>query len=784
MDIGKQDKHVVTEVSFQQLRQLTNSFQKETKPAFLDKFIFIVKSGIHLFKWFLSSLACLGKWAFLVVSFIIGAYVGTFYLASQIYQNRINIIENRANAVLPLLGITRYSENEDTSEKKDPKNKITNGLNFNTLNIEKNEVKKKKPINVINVAIAKMPSIQRMEAPLKPLFWDYKSIYDSLLSRCNYHEVEGERRKNGESKNYPWWFDWTDQFWNKIQQFRPETTKCKPYFEVLDQLKGIIEILKDDLTNVKLEEVILEEADLSYANLKGANLFRAELKKTNLFRANLKKSDLRFTNLNFAELNEAKLQNVDLRFASLQEAKFYNANLQRGQLNESDALKAVFLKTNLQNADLQKAKLDFANFSLSNIQNANFQDADLMGASFSSANLQYANFQGADLIGANFENANLQGAFFKEAKIDDVNLQKVGALNCKQILQAKYDLKPKLPIYLKINNDSKKECIENYEKKNLKQYNFEDANLSEKSLKGASLKSANLRGANLTKSNLSGAYLHHASFENANLKEANLSKVEAKEARFSKAQLANANLQNSSLSKAYFDGANFQGANLSKANFEGASLFEAKLDRANLTGASLKQVGTLTCSQIKKAKIDKKTTKLPAHLNVDWKSDQQFYCGIRYQGETLSSFNFYKANLQEADLYRTTLLDANLILANLQGAKLIEADLKKASLISAKLQGADFSGADLTEANLFNAKFQKANMENANLKNADLLETNFLGSKNLTCSQLQSAYFYKDTKIPEYFKITGGYEEEKDPKKYGYLKDYKCTKIQTSKTNK
>ncbi|MEA5554783.1 pentapeptide repeat-containing protein [Anabaena cylindrica UHCC 0172] len=93
--------------------------------------------------------------------------------------------------------------------------------------------------------------------------------------------------------------------------------------------------------------------------------------------------------------------------------------------------------------------------------------------------------------------------------------------------------------------------------------------------------------------------------------------------------------------------------------------------------------------------------------------------------------NLQGANLQGANLQGVNLQGAKLQGVNLQGAKLQEADLQRADLQEADLQRAKLQRADLQEADLQRAYLQDANIQGAYLEGADVRGT-ILEGKDLT----------------------------------------------------
>ena len=111
--------------------------------------------------------------------------------------------------------------------------------------------------------------------------------------------------------------------------------------------------------------------------------------------------------------------------------------------------------------------------------------------------------------------------------------------------------------------------------------------------------------------------------------------------------------------------------------------------------------------------------------------------------EDCKNWEEMRADLRNADLRSTDLLNAVLRGANLRGANLLNADLRGADFHGANLHNADLSGAcllnaDLRGAELHNADLSGANLLNANLRGADLHNADLSGA-NLLGADLRSA---------------------------------------------
>jgi len=94
----------------------------------------------------------------------------------------------------------------------------------------------------------------------------------------------------------------------------------------------------------------------------------------------------------------------------------------------------------------------------------------------------------------------------------------------------------------------------------------------------------------------------------------------------------------------------------------------------------------------------------------------------------LSQVNLIAADLSQANLSQANLIQTNLIVADLSKANLRRADLSVADLREANLRRANLSGADLRGANLSGADLNEADLRGADLLGANLSYTNLSGS--------------------------------------------------------
>ena len=112
--------------------------------------------------------------------------------------------------------------------------------------------------------------------------------------------------------------------------------------------------------------------------------------------------------------------------------------------------------------------------------------------------------------------------------------------------------------------------------------------------------------------------------------------------------------------------------------------------------------------------------------------------GANLLNANLSGACLLNADLRGADFHGASLLNANLSGANFHGANLLNANLSGANLLNANLSGACLRNADLSGADLHNADFHGANLLNANLRGADLHNAD-LSEAHLRGADLRSA---------------------------------------------
>ena len=271
---------------------------------------------------------------------VVGIYVALFSIASQRYENRIDIIENRANSIYAQLGTT--------ARKK---------------------------------ALGRIARVQRMKAPVRPQFSDIASPFVSLVVDTTYQAMVNQLRDTVEDRKAEL---------DSVNLFRAD-------------LRGA-DLSKAHLSQADLREADLFKADLSEAVLSGANLFKADLFEANLRGAHLRDAHLSWAHLRGADLRgtlllKGDLFKVNLRGADLREADLSKADLREADLSLAVMRGAILRGAHLFKADLFKVNLRGADLRGADLSRAFLREADLNGSHLYEAHLLKTDLRGADLRG-------------------------------------------------------------------------------------------------------------------------------------------------------------------------------------------------------------------------------------------------------------------------------------------------------------------------------------------------------------------------------------------------
>lgn len=228
-------------------------------------------------------------------------------MASQQYENRIDIIENRANSIFNQLATDVYKK-----------------------------------------ALGRISTVQNMECPEKPEILYPLSVFRSLLKENKYDEMIKLMKETIE--------DWKEE----LDSVKLDKANLKGADLNLANLQKA-SLLRTDLQGADLRGADLQEATLFGTNLKEAYLWDANLKGATIseiiivgdprtYIPDLQGADLQRANLQKASLQRVNMQKANLSGANLQGADFREANLKR--------VKGLFVKQICEVSTLYMAETD------------------------------------------------------------------------------------------------------------------------------------------------------------------------------------------------------------------------------------------------------------------------------------------------------------------------------------------------------------------------------------------------------------------------------------------
>jgi uncharacterized protein YjbI with pentapeptide repeats len=360
-----------------------------------------------------------------------------------------------------------------------------------------------------------------------------------------------------------------------------------------------------DFRGAKLEDVVLDganlaEADFSGASLRGvgfvnANLMAADFTKcsmesvvfsgANLTRASFRKSKGKIVvfegaDLSFANFEQCELPNVDFyssrcsgtkfRAANLSESNFKRALIEDAYFERADISYCAFSEAKIVNSLFHDTSGEEANFSETELKVVDFYAAELKGAEFSLArgkadfrdtNLAYARFDRAKLILSNFYGAKLVYARFDGADVSYVSF------------------------------DTADMSFSGMERVNAEASTFRGTKLQRARLSGSSFAGVVMTEADLEQASggdqvsFKDADLRSSNFRNAHLLRSNFAGSDCRGANFFRADLREASFSRSKLQNAYFDEAVLTRSRFNEANLEGASFKDAKVKDIDLEEA-------------------------------------------------------------------------------------------------------------------------------------------------------------------------------------------------------
>jgi uncharacterized protein YjbI with pentapeptide repeats len=197
--------------------------------------------------------------------------------------------------------------------------------------------------------------------------------------------------------------------------------------------KQPLDLSKLRLQNVLLENARLQHADLNHSHLEGAKMFLAYLQEADCRGTYFHYTDLNNVHMQKANLYGAHLDHCSIREAHLEEARLLGADLSHSNLGYSHLEKAILGHEHLDSWAGYPARLCHAF-----LYEAHLEGAFLRGADLTSANLGNAHLSGAFMLDANLEGADLAGADLTEAH----------ELTREQLLAARNPQEAKLPAEL------------------------------------------------------------------------------------------------------------------------------------------------------------------------------------------------------------------------------------------------------------------------------------------------------------------------------------------------
>ena len=245
---------------------------------------------------------------------LVSSYLALHALAVGFYENRLDRLENRLNALIAQTGGTHY---------------------------------KRALARVADVQDgAMLPSEPRLGNP-----WSAVSTF-----------AKGEERHDAS----------VNELRDLVRTFSDDLTAVELAGA---DLKGV-DLINASLSDANLYNANLEGANLEGAILRGTNLIGANLNGANLGLADLTDAALDRAYLDDADLSGATLSSADLVEASLRNANLFgtdlvNANLRGADLRGTYSIAAVFTGADLIDADLEGADLLEAVFSDAYLRGAN-----------------------------------------------------------------------------------------------------------------------------------------------------------------------------------------------------------------------------------------------------------------------------------------------------------------------------------------------------------------------------------------------------------------------------
>ncbi len=233
---------------------------------------------------------------------IVSIYLILFGITSQRYENRVDIIENRTNAIL-----VQLSAPVDTPQFKS--------------------------------ALSRIPTVQNMLCPVKPNVLKPNSVYNSLFNNIKHEET-------------------IDLLKETIVGFKDNLNDA--YLQEVNLQDT--DLSNANFQNVILHYANFQDADLYYANFQNAYLVNSNFQDAGLFNSNFQDTGLYYANFQNANLHYANFQGAYLQEINLQDAYLWETNFQDADLLDINFQNAWCKDANFKNVkhittkQLSKAK--------------------------------------------------------------------------------------------------------------------------------------------------------------------------------------------------------------------------------------------------------------------------------------------------------------------------------------------------------------------------------------------------------------------------------------------
>ena len=305
---------------------------------------------------------------------LFGIYIALFGVASQRYENRTDIMETRASAVIAQL--TTYK---------------------------------------VDRVLERIPKIQNMKCPRKPELLKPSTVFKSLFM------------KEGRNKDIC-------EFFIDIIETRKDSLNNADMTGIY--LKEA-QLKEANLIHTKLAYANFVKANLSYAILKEAILINADLREAILRSTNFSSANLASAMLQNCDSTSANFNSANLEQAQFEEAQLYGAGMNDCFLSNANLKKANFGLANLNNSKLDNANLSEVNFVNADLSNTDMTKAFCNRADFSYARLNNSVLVGASMTQAKFVGTDFTDAILSDVDFEEADLSEASGLKVEQLCTTK-----------------------------------------------------------------------------------------------------------------------------------------------------------------------------------------------------------------------------------------------------------------------------------------------------------------------------------------------------------